>query len=135
MTLFLQLCCLGKCSDISFIDSTSLRVCHIKRQKAHKRFDGWTAKGKSTIGWFYGFKLHMIINDKGEILDLVFTQAHVDDRTPLKSRRFHKHIFGKKIRWQGIYFWWSVWTTLCWWNTFDDQNQKEHEELPDVVKW
>jgi len=95
MTLFLQLCCLGKCTGVSFIDSTPLRVCHIKREKPHKTFNGLAAKGKSTIGWFFGFKLHIIINDKGEILDFVFTQANVDDRTPLKNRRFHKNVFGK----------------------------------------
>ena len=95
MTLFLQLCCLGECTGISYIDSTPLRVCHIKRQRSHKTFNGLATKGKSSIGWFFGFKLHIIINDKGEILDFVFTQGNVDDRTPLKSRRFHKNVFGK----------------------------------------
>ena len=71
------------------------RVCHIKRQRSHKTFNGLATKGKSSIGWFFGFKLHIIINDKGEILDFVFTQGNVDDRTPLKSRRFHKNVFGK----------------------------------------
>lgn len=95
MTLFLQLCCLGKCTGISYIDSTPLRVCHIKREHSHKTFKGIATKGKSTMGWFFGFKLHIIINDKGEILDFVFSQANVDDRVPLKNRRFHKKVFGK----------------------------------------
>jgi len=46
------------------------------------------------MGWFYGFKLHIIINDKGEILDFVITQANVDDRAPLKKENFLKKIFG-----------------------------------------
>lgn len=95
MTLFLQLCCLGKCTGISYIDSTPLKVCHIKREHSHKTFKGLATKGKSTTGWFFGFKLHIIINDKGEILDFVFSQANVDDRVPLKTKRFHKNVFGK----------------------------------------
>ncbi|MBQ0740744.1 transposase, partial [Aquimarina celericrescens] len=50
--------------------------------------------GKSTMGWFYGFKLHIIVNDKGELLDFVITQANVDDRKPLKEMNFLKNIFG-----------------------------------------
>ena len=50
--------------------------------------------GKSTMGWFYGFKLHIIINDKGELLDFVITQANVDDREPLKEDDFLKKIYG-----------------------------------------
>jgi hypothetical protein len=66
-TLFLQLCCMGKCTGISFIDSTPLRVCHIKREHSHRRFKGLASKGKSTMGWFFGFKLHIVINDRGRL--------------------------------------------------------------------
>ena len=51
--------------------------------------------GKSTMGWFYGFKLHLIINDKGKILSFTITQANVDDREPLENKRFIKGIFRK----------------------------------------
>jgi len=95
MTVFLQLCCLGKCTGISFIDSTPLRVCHIKREYSHKTFKDLATKGKTSIGWFFGFKLHIVINDKGEILDFIITQANVDDREPLKNKRFHQKVFGK----------------------------------------
>jgi hypothetical protein len=95
LVLLLELCCLGKCTGISFIDSTPIRVCHIKRERSHKVFKGMATKGKSTIGWFFGFKLHLMINDKGEILRFLITQAHVDDRSPLTNERFHKEIFGK----------------------------------------
>ena len=47
------------------------------------------------MGWFYGFKLHLIINDRGEILDFVLTPGNVDDREPLKCMDLHKRIFGK----------------------------------------
>jgi hypothetical protein len=95
MAVFLQLCCLGKCTGISFIDSTPIRVCHIKREKSNKVFKGLATKGRSTVGWFFGFKLHIVINDMGEIIKFVITQAHIDDRDPLKNQRFHDNIFGK----------------------------------------
>lgn len=95
MTLFLKTCCLGKCTGISFVDSTPIRVCKNKRIKRNKVFKGIANTGKSTMGWFYGFKLHIIINDKGEILTFTITQASEDDRTPLKQERFLDKIFGK----------------------------------------
>lgn len=95
MTIFLQLCCLGKCTGISFIDSTPIRVCHIKREKQNKVFKGFAEKGQCSMGWFYGFKLHIVINDKGEILDFLFTQGNIDDREPLKNKNFHDKLFGK----------------------------------------
>ena len=95
MVIFLQLCCLGKCTGISFMDSTPIRVCHIKREKSNKVFKGMATKGKSTVGWFFGFKLHLVINDKGEIIQFIITQANVDDREPLKDSKFHEKLFGK----------------------------------------
>jgi hypothetical protein len=95
LAVFVKMMCLGKCTGISFIDSTPLRSCHIKREKQHKTFKGIAEKGQCSIGWFYGFKLHLIINDKGEILDFILTPGNVDDREPLKSMDLHKRIFGK----------------------------------------
>jgi hypothetical protein len=95
MALFLKTCCLGKCTGISIIDSTPLRACHIRREKQYKTFKDLATKGHTSTGWFFGFKLHLIINDKGEILDFMFTKANVDDREPLKINNFHKRIFGK----------------------------------------
>lgn len=95
MTLFLKTCCLGKSTGISFIDSTPVRVCKPKRINNNKVFKGIATTGKSTMGWFHGFKLHIIINDKGEILNFCITQANVDDRTPLKKKSFLDKIYGK----------------------------------------
>lgn len=95
MTLFLKTCCLGNCTGISFVDSTPIRVCKNKRIKRNKVFKGIANTGKSTMGWFHGFKLHIIINDKGEILTFTITQASEDDRTPLKQERFLDKIYGK----------------------------------------
>lgn len=95
MAIFAKSCCLGKCTGISFIDSTPLRVCAKKRIFNHKVFKGIAAQGKSTMGWFYGFKLHLVTNELGEILDFQITQANVDDRQPLKQGNLLKKIWGK----------------------------------------
>lgn len=95
MVLFLKVLRQGKCTGISFIDSTPVRVCNNKRIHNNKTFKGIATIGKSTMGWFFGFKLHIVINDKGEIINFVITQANVDDREPLKNERFIENIFGK----------------------------------------
>lgn len=92
---FLKMACLGKCTGISFIDSTPIRVCHIKREKQNKVFKGIATKGQCSIGWFFGLKLHIVINDKGEIITFLLTSGNTDDREPLKSKRFHEKVFGK----------------------------------------
>ena len=101
MTIFLKTCCLGECTGISFVDSTPIRVCKNKRIKRNKVFKGIAELGKSTMGFFFGFKLHLIINDKGEILNFVITQGNVDDRDPLKNERFIKSIKGKLYGYKG----------------------------------
>ncbi len=93
--LFLHHCCKGECTGISFIDSTVLRVCHNKRIKRNKTFKGVAEVGKSTMGWFFGFKLHLIINDKGEILSFYLTKGNVDDRDAKTITCMTKEIFGK----------------------------------------
>ena len=93
--LFLHYKCKGECTGISFIDSTVLRVCHNKRIKRNKTFKGIAEVGKSTMGWFFGFKLHLIINDKGKILSFYLTRGNVDDRDAKAITRMTKEIFGK----------------------------------------
>ncbi len=95
LSLYMKTCCLGKCTGISFIDSTPIRVCNKKRIYRNRVFKDIATRGKSTMGWFYGFKLHIIVNDKGELLEFVITQANVDDRFPLKQENFLSKIFGK----------------------------------------
>lgn len=93
--LFLHHCCRGECTGISFIDSTVLRVCHNKRIKRNKVFKGLAKVGKSTIGWFFGFKLHLIINDKGEILSFYLSQGNTSDNNAKIITKMTKEIFGK----------------------------------------
>ena len=83
----------GQCSGISFIDSTSLRVCHNRRIHSHKVFEGCARRGKTSVDWFYGFKLHFCINDRGELLCLRLTPGNVDDRRPVPE--LVKDLFGK----------------------------------------
>ncbi len=93
--LFLHYCCRGECTGISFIDSTVLRVCHNKRIKRNKVFKTMAKVGKSTVGWFFGFKLHLIINDKGEILSFYLSQGNTSDNNARIITRMTKEIFGK----------------------------------------
>ena len=95
MVIYLKLMRLGECSGISFVDSTPARVCKNKRIYNHKVFEGIAARGKSTMGYFFSFKLHLIINDMGEILNFVITPGNIDDRVPLKDGNFLKKIYGK----------------------------------------
>jgi hypothetical protein len=73
----------GACTGISFIDSTSLEVCDPKRIHQHRVFALDAKRGKSSMGWFYGFKLHLAVNDRGELLACCLTPGNVDDRTPV----------------------------------------------------
>ena len=85
--------CLGDCTGISFIDSTSLDVCLNQRIASHKVFAGLAERGKTSTGWFFGFKLHLVINDRGELLNVFVTPGNVDDRKPVP--RLMRKLFGK----------------------------------------
>ena len=85
----------GYCHGISFIDSTALLVCDNHRIHNHKVFAEVAQRGKGSMGWFYGFKLHLVINDCGELLACQITPGNVDDRTPVPL--LCKRLFGKLI--------------------------------------
>ena len=95
---YLMTRCLGTVTGISFIDSTAIRVCGNKRIKRHRVFDGLAAIGKTTMGWFYGFKLHLVINDRGELLAFMLTPGNEDDRNPVESmtQQLWGKLFGDK---------------------------------------
>lgn len=88
----------GKVSGIAFIDSTPIAVCHNRRIYSHKVFSHIAKRGKSSVDWFYGFKLHLIINDVGELLAFRLTLANVDDRAPVPkmTRGIIGKLFGDK---------------------------------------
>lgn len=97
------LCCYlqtrrGTCSGISFVDSTTIAVCHNRRIASHQVFADLAARGKNSVDWFYGFKLHLVINDCGELLAVRLTPGNVDDRTPVPdlARELFGKLFGDK---------------------------------------
>ncbi len=89
---------LGKCSGISFVDSTKIAVCNNLRIKQNKVFKEIAKRGKTSTGWFYGFKIHLIISDRGELLAWQITLGNVDDRKPVgkMSKQLWGKLFGDK---------------------------------------
>jgi transposase len=73
----------GACTGISFLDSTSLKVCHNRRITRHRVFAGIAERGKTSVDWFYGFKLHLVVNHQGELLNVQLTPGNTDDRQPV----------------------------------------------------
>jgi hypothetical protein len=88
----------GTCSGVSFVDSTPLAVCHNRRIQQNKVFEGIATRGKTSMGWFYGLKLHLVVNDQGELLACQLTPGNVDDRTPVPilSKRLFGKLFGDR---------------------------------------
>ena len=93
LCVYLRQSCFGTCTGISFMDATSLAVCKNPRIHSHKVFAGLAERGKTSTGWFFGFKLHLIFNDRGELLNLVLTSGNVDDRRPVP--KMVRKLFGK----------------------------------------
>jgi transposase len=95
---YFQQTCLGNCTGVSFLDSTSLDVCLNQRIASHKVFAGLAGRGKTSTGWFFGFKLHLVINDRGELLNVLLTPGNVDDRKPVPKlvRKLFGKVFGDK---------------------------------------
>lgn len=102
-TIVVPLCayltrCFGSCTGISCIDSTALAVCHNRRISQHKVFAGLAQRGKTSLGWFYGFKLHLVVNDCGELVSIQLTPGNTDDRKPVPTlaRRLYGKLFADK---------------------------------------
>ena len=85
--------CFGTCRGIGFIDSTSLKVCHNRRISRHQVFKDLAARGKTSVDWFFGFKLHLVVNEFGQLLNVTITPGNVDDRQPVKD--LLSGLFGK----------------------------------------
>lgn len=73
----------GEITEYLFVDSTPMAVCHNLRERRHKLFKGLAAKGKTSTGWFFGLKIHLIFNTHGEIVRLAITPGNVNDKTPV----------------------------------------------------
>ena len=101
---------LGHCSGISFIDSTPLAVCDNHRIPRHRVFQGLAERGKTSMGWFYGFKLHLVVNDCGELLDFALTAGNEHDTQPVPD--LIKRLFGKLFGDKGYLS--QPLRTACW---------------------
>ena len=83
----------GEQTGVYFADSTKLAVCHNRRIHRHKVFDGLAARGKTSMGWFYGLKLHLVINHKGQVVALRVTPGNTADSAVLDEMT--RHLAGK----------------------------------------
>lgn len=75
----------GKRTGIYYMDSSCLPVCHLKRQKRHKTFEAIAEFGRTSVGWFFGLKLHIVTNDKGELIAFKITKGNRQDGKAAKS--------------------------------------------------
>ena len=95
LALFAKLLNSGKCTGVSFVYSFPLPVCHKKRSSSNKTFKNIAKKGKTSMGWFFGFKVHMIINHKGEIISFCITQGNIHDSNAEVIKKLTKKVKGK----------------------------------------
>ena len=88
----------GSGTGISFIDSCPLAVCKNIRIPRNKVFKGIAKRGKSSMGWFFGFKLHIVVNEVGELLSFKVTKGNTNDRIPVKEmcKGLSGRLFGDK---------------------------------------
>ena len=101
---------MGVCTGLSSVDSTALTVCHNRRIERHRVFDGWAARGKTTIAYFFGFKLHLVVDHAGELIAVHLTPGNVDDHQPLPAlfasvfgdKGYLSHALQNDLREQGI---------------------------------
>lgn len=77
------------------MDATKIAVCHNRRIPRHQVFKEMAARGKTSVGWFYGFKLHVVVNDQRELLNIALTPGNTDDRVLVPN--LLKNLFGKVI--------------------------------------
>ena len=75
--------CFGEVTGVSYVDSTALKVCGNKRISRNRVFADQAKIGKTTMGWFFGFKLHIVISHRGELLGIRITPGNCDDRSPV----------------------------------------------------
>lgn len=92
---FLKLTRMGECTGVSYIDSTKISVCHNKRIPSNKVFYGFAKRGKTSMGWFYGFKVHIIINHKGDLLSFMITKGNKSDKNNKMVVKMCENLFGK----------------------------------------
>jgi hypothetical protein len=86
---------LGTPTLANFIDSTKVVVCDNHRIKRNKVFRGIAARGMSSMGWFYGFKLHVVVNERGDLTSFMLTPGNVADNNPRLGAKLCAKLHGK----------------------------------------
>ena len=84
-------CTKAEATETYFVDSKKLSCCHNRRISSHKVFRGLAERGKTSTGWFYGSKIHMVVNNLGQCMNFVITPGNISDANPDVLR----HIFLK----------------------------------------
>lgn len=95
LAVFLRKCRMSDATGISFIDSTKIAVCNNKRITANKVFKGVAERGKGSMGWFYGFKVHLIVTDKGDLVSFSLSKGNKSDKNRDLMKDITQKVFGK----------------------------------------
>ena len=69
----------GKRTGIYYIDGSCLPVCHLKRQKRHRTFKTVAEFGRTSVGWFFGLKIHLVTNNFGQLIAFKITRGNRSD--------------------------------------------------------
>ena len=98
LALFMRSRRLASTQGVAFIDSTTLAVCQNPRIHQHQVFSGSAQRGKTSTGWFFGYKLHLVVNHQGEIISFCLTSGSTDDRKPVEqlTKGLWSKLFGDK---------------------------------------
>lgn len=95
MMLFLAYRCQRSLrTGIYYIDSTPLAACHPKRAHQHQVFKGFAEWGKTSAGWFFGLKVHLLINHLGQLVSVRLTTGSVHDSQPKVLFELTKNLVG-----------------------------------------
>jgi hypothetical protein len=95
LMFFLKICCAAACTGVSFIDSFALKVCHNRRIHSNKVFKGIAQRGQTSVGWFYGFKVHFVMSHVGEIINFYITPGNIADNNNELLELLTQDMFGK----------------------------------------
>jgi hypothetical protein len=97
LAMFLHCTRMARPTGVAFVDSTPLAVCDNHRISGHKVFQDNARRGKTSMGWFYGFKLHIVVSDCGELLSCALSPGNVDDRAPQVMKQLTATLWGKLV--------------------------------------
>jgi hypothetical protein len=95
LTAYMQLNCVVSETGIYYMDSKKIAVCHNRRIQSHKVFKGYAARGHCSVGYFFGFKLFLIINHIGQIVKFKLMKGNSADNNGTLMLDLLKDLKGK----------------------------------------